>query len=154
MTNLYLILKSTNKDSIYKFLFFLCLKNSLKKQLNKKVCTNKITILKSPHVFKKSQEKFEKVTFKITLKIQTKNLFQYIIFLKVLKNSAFSDCELAFKYIINNKTNIKLGLRYFYPMNFKINKYYYACNKKQNRFINKSFLFLKIFAIYGELFKY
>lgn len=69
MKNLQIIIKSIYKNSVKKFLFFFYKKSALKKQLCKKIKNKKITILKSPHIYKKAQEQFEKNMFKTVIKI-------------------------------------------------------------------------------------
>lgn len=159
MKNLLVIIKSTNKNSIYQFLFFF-LKNTLKKKFQKKIKNKKITILTSPHIFKTAQEQFQKKTFEMSVKIQTKNLFQYLISFKKLNYNALSDCHVFLKYKTNSQTtNTVFGSKFFNPMNFKIYKCY---NEKQNKkfqkqkkkLINKINLFLKTIDVFGELFKY
>ena len=161
MKNLQIIIRSIDKNSIYKFIVFFCKKNILKKQLYKQTIKKKITILKSPHVNKKAQEQFEKNIFITILSIWTKNLFQFLIFLKKINNNAFSDCFISIKYKINSVIS---DFKCFNIIDFKVSKYFMFCYiyKKQNKIlflqnlflINKINLFLKMFEIFGEFLKY
>jgi ribosomal protein S10 len=165
-------IKSKNKTSINEFfLFFRKTKlynlNIIKKYFQKKMEKKKLTILKSPHVNKKAQEQFENRLFKKQIKIQTTENLKYLIFLKKLNSKLFPDIKIKLTYKTNNKKKFKkLGLKIFNPNNFKINKYYNFKTqnlnqvKKKNKNISKHLLttktnrLLKIFDLYGELFKH
>lgn len=80
-----LIIRSKNKSTLNNFIAFfndyqIYNLNSLKKYLVKKTKKNKIALLKSPHVNKKSQEHFESINFKKHFSIEMQKKFKQIVF--------------------------------------------------------------------------
>ncbi len=99
ISNYSIILKSTNKNILKIYLTFI--KNIFIK-LNKQVQVSylpinikRLTLLKSPHVYKKAREQFEIKTYKILIKIY---------------NYKISKMFLNF-FILNKPNNIKIILR-------------------------------------------
>lgn len=140
---------------------------SVKKQFPKKVRIQKVTILKSPHVNKSSQEQFETRFFETQFTIKNIKIFKYLILLKKLNFNLFSDVDLVLKYNIQKKSTKKLSLKIFTPENFKFNKFSDTENfnikwkllketKSFKKFLihKKTNLLLKIWDSHGELLKY
>lgn len=99
MYNFCLNLKSFNLDSLIRtenFLFFIFsfLKiKQIKQKMNPKKC-KKITVLRSPHIDKKSREQFQIITHKRTLVFSLPNKTILLLFLEFLKTSKFPGVEL------------------------------------------------------------
>lgn len=132
-----------NKNSLIRFLLF------LNNQLNKKHSFNfflsssktfltlkkKITVLKSPHVNKKSKEKFQFVYFKFSFNFYSDDEKKDLFLLKKLKTFLFSDLKLQIKTDISYKRNSK---------NLKVNP-----NNFKNFFHKKSVI-MTVFDSFGE----
>lgn len=121
-----LFIKTKNKNSLKKFLYFF--KKNVNKNFNtinlyfpKKKNKKVITLLKSPHVNKTAQEQFEIRFFSIQLKIVTTQAFKFLIFLKKIKNFAFADIHLKTKFSCNMKNQFCLKKKIFYLANSPIN---------------------------------
>ena len=150
---LVLKISSTNKNSLKRFETFLTKTMNDIKSLNffiinatkKKISKTKFSVLKSPHVNKKSKEQFEIKNYTKVLKIHS---YQYIIILfliKRIRNSMFSDIKLKINLIYNvNRSykNIKV--------NCNLNNKFY----KTHQNISTTKNYLKCLDIFGEtLFK-
>jgi ribosomal protein S10 len=125
MKTLSLFLKTKNKKSLKNFLFFFEENNfinfhSLKKKFSKTKSKTIFTILKSPHVNKKAQEQFEIKTFNLQLTILTTQIFKFLIFLKRIKNSVFSDIHIKIKVFSSLKKQKSIKTMFDID-NFKIN---------------------------------
>lgn len=131
-----LFIKTKNKNSLKKFLYFLK-KNVNKnfsainfffpKKNNKKV----ITLLKSPHVNKTAQEQFEIKSFSIRLKVVTTQAFKFLIFFKKIKNFAFADIKVKTKFNFNLKKQLILKKKFLYTTNFPL-KFFFKQKKIEN----------------------
>ena len=157
---------SKNKNSFKNFLGFIYENNIFRKICLKKNCFKKskkikLTVLKSPHVNKTSQEQFEIKFYKKLLKIQILKSFYYLIFSKKLNNNLLSDVN--FKYFItNNKIDWYFKTQIFNLNNFRLNK---SCNYKLKNFnllktdnfylpLKKIDNLIQILELQGEFFWY
>ena len=99
MYNIYLKLKSFDLDYLirtenYLFsIFYFFSLNQIKHKINSKK-SKKITVLRSPHIDKKSREQFQLITYKRTLIITLSDKNIVFFFLKSLKTSKFLGVEL------------------------------------------------------------
>lgn len=167
-----LFIKTKNKNSLIKFLYFL--KKNINEKFNtlnfyfpKKNSKKVLTLLKSPHVNKTAQEQFEIRFFSIKVKILTSQVFKFLIFLKSIKNFLFSDIQIKTNFFSNLKnkkllTNILnidnlLYLNYVKHNKFKKNNTFNEINlkKKSNYNLNKkkyqiSKKLLKQIDLYGH----
>lgn len=121
-----LFIKTKNKKSLKKFLYFF--KKNVNKNFNtvnlyfpKKKNKKVITLLKSPHVNKTAQEQFEIRFFTIQLKIVTTQVFKFLIFFKKIKNFTFADIQLKTKFSCTLKNQFCLKKNFFYLANYPIN---------------------------------
>ena len=100
---------SKNYKSLKNFLFFLNDENLLKKlkicllknKTNRPIKKKVITVLKSPHVNKTAQEKFEYRIYKKKIKCFTPQILLLLIFLKKLRFNIFSDINFKLNLIAN-----------------------------------------------------
>ena len=90
-----------NNENLLKKLKISILKNKIKNPMKKKV----ITVLKSPHVNKTAQEKFEYRIYKNKIKCFTPQILLLLTFLKKLRFSFLSDIN--FKLILNSNNKIE-----------------------------------------------
>ena len=157
---------SKNKNSIKNFFLFLIKnklykKNNFKKHFQKKTKRKKITILKSPHVNKKAQERFEKRLLKKQFTIQTIQNLKKLVLLKKLKFNLFPDIKIVLKQNINKINTKKVSLKIFNPDNLNFNKNsnitIYNINlinvsnfKKKETVTKKTLYLIKFFDLYGE----
>lgn len=155
--NLYI--QSKNLKSIKKFLNFLdfyiyyvdssliVFKNFFKKVTNRKV----ITVLKSPHVNKISQEQFEFVIYRSQINIFSYKYFLLLLFIKYLKSTVlFSDIHLKVKLNFNSfKFNRKI-ISILNPNNFYLIDYNNLYISKNDLYLNLSY-YLMLFDCYGNL---
>merc|ERR1711862_878562 len=79
----------------------------------------KITVLKSPHVNKKAQKKFEHRIFSKKISILVFNDMKFLIFLKKLKTKLFPEIRLKIEVTCDKKTVFKTDL--LNPSHFVIN---------------------------------
>ena len=84
-------LKLTENYLFFIFSFFNL--NQIQQKMGPKNC-KKITVLRSPHIDKKSREQFQIITHKRTLFLTLSNKNVVLLFLKILKNSQFRGVEL------------------------------------------------------------
>ena len=168
-----LIVRSKNKSTLNNFILFfneyqIYSLNSLKKYLVKKTKKNKIALLKSPHVNKKSQEHFENINFKQHFSIEMQKKFKQIVFLKKLSNNTFSNISVQLRQTLLNKNRLLLNI--FNCNHFKIKLYVNSKFCKKNFKTKKSFNLLKkntlkkilikktkqlliVLELFGEFFK-
>lgn len=92
-----------NNENLLKKLKISILKNKIKNPMKKKV----ITVLKSPHVNKTAQEKFEYRIYKNKIKCFTPQILLLLTFLKKLRFSFLSDINFKLILISNNKIEKK-----------------------------------------------
>lgn len=131
----FLSIKTKNINKIYFYLknfffkfdrYFLILKQSVKKK------KKKFTVLKSPHINKKSKESFDFRIFHITILLYVFDINFFVYLLNKIKNNNFMDI------------NIKILLVYFKTIFFK----------KLNIFLLKNDInckYLKLLDIIGEI---
>ena len=124
-----------------RYLFFNS--NNIKKISQKKIKKIRITLLKSPHINKKSQEQFEIKFFKKKIILKIEKSLKYLLFFKKIYCSMFSNVNLKVKQMLNDKKNsfgnifksnlfiIKLEIfKIIKFKNFKILKNVNLCKKK------------------------
>ena len=187
MKNFYLKISSKNKEALKYFslnLFYRINKKqnfkSIKRYKNLTPKIKKISLLKSPHIYKYAQEQFEFRVFKKKFDFLVTNYKKFLIFLKKVKINRFFDVNVKLLFKIkkfNNffiNTYFKKNLNYFIIDNFflktknknvfffisKENKdlYFFINEKKKIAQIQKFFNikiktskhFLKILDILGE----
>ena len=98
-----LLLKSSNKRSIIFYTIFL---QYIFKRLNKK-CNlvylpkkiKKITLLKSPHIYKKAREQFQSITYKRNLIFDINILENKLSFIKLLTVNKPANIKMLIKSI-------------------------------------------------------
>lgn len=71
---------------------FLGIQNVTRVDLPTKI--KKITVLRSPHIYKKSQEQFEIRTYKTNIVLKIKQIKSSLLFIEILKNSNFFGVEI------------------------------------------------------------
>lgn len=103
-----LVVNSKNKTVMHHFVSFFKKYLSynpitLAKYLNKKVNTKTITLLKSPHVHKSSQEHFKNKHFNKYFKIKAQKNLKLLFFLKRLSYKMFPSINVKIKQLLNNK---------------------------------------------------
>ena len=131
----FLSIKTKNINKVYFYLknfffkfdrYFLILKKYVKKK------KKKFTVLKSPHINKKSKESFDFRVFHITILLYVFDITFFVYLLNKIKNNIFMDI------------NIKIFLVYFKTIFFK----------KLNIFLLKNDInckYLKLLDIIGEI---
>ena len=165
MTKFSLILWSKNKTSLNHFVLFfkkylIYYSNTITKYSQNKASTKIITVLKSPHVNKKSQEQFETTTFKQYFKITVRSDWNVLIFFRRLcrnmcsdinikiKQSFNSNCFLISKFHAINLKNFKIKIHYNSTIKFKNFKF----QKNLNIFQKSNFLNFLISKKANQLF--
>ena len=108
-----------------------------------------ITILKSPHVNKTSQEQFETRIFLKRIQIKTFLLNKNLIFIKKILTNLFQDISVSLELISSSESNNQNRLFVFYPDNFKLIK---IETSKKNIKRSKQKLILKNFNLEKNLF--
>ena len=150
LSNFLFTISSKNKKSINNFLFFFFKHIKTHKNLSKffpiKKTTQKITILKSPHVNKTAQEQFESKKFSEKILLNSENMTFSIIIIKNLLNKIFHDLKITIK--INQKFPTPYFSKILNFYNFKLiqrdKKYFNQILKKKKNETKKSFLKKKI----------
>lgn len=153
---------SKNKQAIKFFLLFLTkIKqpkiNILINYTQQKTFIKKFTILKSPHVNKKSQRHFEYRLFSKKILISSFSEIKILILLKNFKTKLFSEIKFKINFILKKKISTNNILN---PKNYFINSF-------KKKFITKNFTkkiqiktikpcnktknYLKVLDCYGEL---
>lgn len=101
MYKISLILKSFNLDSIARaekyillMLSFFCV-DQIKHQFNPRKC-KKITVLRSPHIDKKSREQFQLISYKKTLVLKLYDKKFVLLVLDICKHIKLNGIELEF----------------------------------------------------------
>ena len=114
MSKINITIFSKNKKTLQNFLIFLKQKlpilklNTITKYNTKKNQHKKITILKSTHINKTAQERYEYKTYVLNVKTNTFKPFKYLLFFKKLKNNSFPTIKIKIESTIKNKRlNIK-----------------------------------------------
>ena len=143
MITLSLIIWSKNKTSLNHFVLFLekyliYNSNTIAKYVQQKASTKIITVLKSPHVNKKSQEQFETTIFKKHFKITVQNDWKVLVFFRKICRNMCSDINIKIKQLFNSKYFLKKNLNIINLKNFKIKMYYNSVIKVRNFKFQKS----------------
>lgn len=147
------------KNSLYKLYH-------LEKHFLKKKKKKKITLLKSPHVNKKSQEQFETSTLGSQVMMENMKIFKNLVWLKKCNCAIYSDIWITLKYRIKKKM-IKKWFLYAFGSNLLVWKKEYNFNatniKKEvlrvrSKFFKKivcsnAHFFLRLLDSYGDNFK-
>lgn len=100
MYTIHLDLKSFERDNLKKTencilsLFNFLNKNEIKYKTNPKKC-KKITVLRSPHIDKKSREHFQLLTFKRTLSVSLLDKNSVYFIFEFFKNMKFIGVEIS-----------------------------------------------------------
>jgi len=158
MINYQLTITSKNPKAIKNFLLFFFQKNFYNVEtLFYKIKNKKkiITILKSPHVYKKAQAQLEYRIFSIKIKIIFPNT-QHLIMLKKIKSKLFPEIKIKIKLIVNKQNYFKSQIQALSPKNYTTNNLNQFKLKKINlqnlQTTNQKILtYLKIIDCYGEL---
>jgi ribosomal protein S10 len=125
MTLLGIVANSKNKTLMHHFLSFLKQYLTynpivLAKYLDKKVHIKTITLLKSPHAHKSSQEHFKSKIFKKCLKIKVQKNLKLLFFLKGLSSKMFPSTNIKVKQLLNNRSLSKDSFNIINLNNFSI----------------------------------
>ena len=131
----------------------------------------RLSLLKSPHINKTSQEQFENRVFKKQFIVKTTKDFKYLVFLKKLNSQLFPDVNIKLKCVVSCKSLQKLSLNVFNPNYNKFRVYYcfkvnyfnwkslWLMFKKKISvplkllLSQKSIRLIKLLDVYGESFK-
>ena len=118
--------KSKNKKSLYNLTKFFYWKSKnlylLNKNFTSDIKKQTTTILKSPHVNKVAQEKFQKNTYSQNINLYVPYTFKLLRFVKTINSNRFLDVKIKIKLLINNTLkNIKYKI-VFNPISSNINK--------------------------------
>lgn len=139
-------IKSKNRQELSNFIKFYLSNKMLNRLTNsvtyqqKPVKKKIITVLKSPHVNKTAQETFEFKYHRKMLKIFSSRPALFLIILKKIKETFFSELDLKIHFVFNRKIE-KNKLKH----TFNINLYYLENNKI--KFID----YLKRLEVFGEI---
>jgi len=106
--------------------------NTVVKYFQKKANTKIITVLKSPHVNKKSQEQFETTTFKKHFKITIQNDWKLLCFFRKVSHCMCSDINIKVKQLFKSKCFLKKKINTINLENFKIKMHYNSMIKVRN----------------------
>lgn len=142
-------IKSKNKISLIQFLQFFSLVNSYNnlglqnnlKYINNLRQKNIITVLKSPHVNKKSQEQFEFNLKSKQICLKSEQVFKLLILIKKVQKIKNFDIKIVVKFVFNLKVGITT--KKIHPKKYQIKK-----NKTKNSCLLTKYLGL--FEIYGK----
>jgi ribosomal protein S10 len=104
----------------------------LAKYQDKKVNRKTITLLKSPHVHKSSQEHFKNKNFKKYFKIKAQKNLKLLFFLKGLSYKMFPSSNVKIKQLLNNKNLSKDHLNIINLNNFSVKLLTYKTIKTKN----------------------
>ena len=96
--------KSISIQKILEIAEFLEIRNITKLDLPLK--NKKITVLRSQHIYKKSQEQFELRNYKTNIIINSKQINVSLLFLEILKNSSFFGVEIEISTNFKGYLNI------------------------------------------------
>lgn len=148
---------SKNLKSLKLFFLFCCQNKNfnIKTTFYKKKTKKKtITVLKSPHVYKKAQSQWEYKLFSTKIKISSQNSLKSLILLKKIKSKLFPEIKLQTKIIINKQNQFNLQNKALTPKKFTINNFNnFKINSKNKQIITtkKILNYIKIFDCLGEL---
>lgn len=150
-----LSISSKNLNSLTKFLKFIYLFKTNKNFKLQIVTTqsqrkNKkyfFSVLRSPHVNKKSQEQFEYYFYNKQIKIYVFKIVKFLKFWKLIKTKLFFDIKIKIKFILNTKSFKRTSL-------IKINSDKFTKNLPQNKNIlnlkKTDQIFFKLLDVQGE----
>lgn len=158
MIKYYITIISNNFNSLNTFFFYFFFFNTVKYKIINKYKIKKrkkkvITILKSPHIYKSSQETFY---YKIHLKKITlfaANISQVLIFNKKIKTIVCSDIKIKIKFSVNLINNIKAKI--FNSDNFKfiVFKKFFTIKNFKNIAKQKTCNLIRLSDMYGQILK-
>lgn len=152
------VVDSKNKMLVHNFLSFFrkyLIYNQiiLVKCLNKNVRTKTITLLKSPHAHKSSQEHFKSTTFRKCLEITGQKNVKLLFFLKGLSSKMFSSANVRIRQRLNNKSLSRNNFNVIDLNNFNIRLLVHNTIKIKNfqlktrlNSLKKSLVFTSIFS--------
>jgi ribosomal protein S10 len=152
LSKFYITISSKNKTTIRKFFNFLQKNLSnienkailqYKKKKNKKKIIN---VLKSPHINKSAQEKFQYTIYSITIKIYSFKINKQIILFKKLNNNLFPDIKTKIVTSKNNKKNQKTKIKFLNNNKLLLN----VNSIKEKILIKKTSNYLEILDTFGE----
>ena len=143
-----IIISTKNKTAINNFILFFIKylnfsSNNIQNYFQNKTKRKKVTILKSPHVNKKSQEQFETKLFKSRFTIQVQKKLKNGVFFKKLTHNTFPNVSIKLKQVLASKNMLKFNLNIFNTNNFKIGVKIQTKNKPENFKLNKRLNVLK-----------
>lgn len=176
MTIFNIIINSKNKTVIDHFVLFFnnyLFYNQviLAKYLQKKVNVKIITLLRSPHVNKKSQEKFKNKIYNYFLKVKAQKNLRFLFFFKILGHKVFCNTNFKIKQSLNNISFLRENFNIVNINNFNIGLLVYKITNIKNFKLKIELNFLKknciicstvskktnqlfiIFELYCEFFK-
>lgn len=163
MKHYHLILVSKTKESLNDFFGFLnntfLNSSTIKKYFKNKKRRKILTILKSPHVYKTAQEQFQSIFFLSQVTIYSNKSYQFLVFLKKIKNSLFPDIKIKVVFPVNENLLNKTQTNIINPTNFKLNILQKYLNQKikVKKYQKKNYKqienLLKVYDLYGELVK-
>lgn len=96
--------KSISIQKIFEIANFLGIQNI--SRVNLPLDNKKITVLRSPHIYKKSQEQFEIKNYKTNIILKIKQLNITLLFIEILKNSNFFGVEIEISTTFKGYLNI------------------------------------------------
>lgn len=173
MSKLNITVCSKNKSTFQNFIKFLRNKFPILKlqitlkHTDKKTVRKKITLLKSTHINKAAQEKYEYKIYSYTFQTYSFRTKKYLMLLKKLRNNLFPDIKLDITNSISGSSNDRV--KYFQPENYKLNLNKLKITQKLNSknlmitknnpktfqlyldFIKKTTNYLKILDSLGEV---
>ena len=142
-------IKSKNKVSLIQFLQFFLLVNryrNLSLKTNSKFINNLkqkkiVTVLKSPHVNKKSQEQFEFNLKSKQICLKSGQVFKLIVLIKNLQKISGFDIKILVKFAFYS--NAAIVTKKIHPKKYQIKK----CKIKYLYLLKK---YLGLFEVYGK----
>jgi ribosomal protein S10 len=149
-------ISSKNKTSLirfFKIISKICYAKELKfnfyiQKLQQMKATKIFTVLKSPHANKTSQEQFEYNLFSKKVLFYTFQFLKLVIVLRKLQTELFPDIQIKTYFLIKNCNLKRLTNKIF---NLKLYNLKMFQSRNQKKIINKTFLYLKLFDLQGEL---
>lgn len=146
-------LKISAKDKNVLKLFFKTLAESsehisLIKHLSYNNAMKRITVLKSPHVNKLSQEQFEYRLYECTLKISSSQILKEIIKLKQLKEETFAGIKLKTKLFYDKQMGLASNFQNMNPNSMSLD--FLKDNSKKSLILIARYI--QLFDCEGESF--
>lgn len=145
-----LVISSRNKKAAKSFCIYLEKMMLINFNYEKKITNTKpkksfISILRSPHAYKISQDQYDMTILFIKIKLKIKQLHKFLILLKFFLTSGFSEINLKIVFKIQNNAIIK----FINPDYFLIVKKY----RNKNQSITKISKFVSVLNMYGKYMK-